>query len=239
MKKYLVVFVFIVSSIISFSQITVAETDGTPLNDGDIRVYNIAGDEADLKLVITNNAAKQIEIKVRCESIDGASGEGMSFCVYNCYSGISVGKEYPLEPAQFFLDAGESSGTNEVHFQHNILSGDPDATSYILKLFEVGNEANNSIEFTYKYDANYSGTENAFGNFYRIYPNPALNYISVETGQNTEYMTIKNSLGKNVYFSALRRKKKVDLSNFPAGMYFCSFYNKNNKHLYTKKLLIR
>jgi len=240
MKKYNILFFILFGvSLNLFSQITIEDIDGIPLNDGDVRIFSTNGDAADLKLIITNNSSKQIELKIRCEDIQGASGEGMSFCVYNCYSGINIGKAYPLDPNRFFLESGASSGTNEVHFQHTNFEGDPDVTTYALKVYEVGNEANNHISFTYKFDVNYSGI-NVIKTNDIIYPNPTSNFIYIENAIGVKYISIHDLTGKElVRFVYSGSIMKINIEKFKRGIYLCSFLDENNFLVDIKKIVLK
>ncbi|WP_322550236.1 T9SS type A sorting domain-containing protein [Flavobacterium psychraquaticum] len=64
-----------------------------------------------------------------------------------------------------------------------------------------------------------------------IYPNPAANYITLDTKENTiEDVLIYNSLGALVKKESLRNKT-INISELPTGLYFIRFQNSSLKPL--------
>ncbi len=222
-----------------FAQITITDGSGTPINNGDIRIFNTDGDEANLIMAITNNASEQIELNLKAVSITGADGSGLEFCFgISCYMGISAGTIYPLSDA-FYIDAGATdSGT---HFHHHIQSGDPDVTEYVLKIYEAGNEANNYVQFTYKYDANYVGIKNTEKTLISLFPNPATKFITVKIPENlkTSELIVTNILGRTIARRQLKNTKTtVNTETYSPGIYFVSIISESNI-IETKKLIIK
>jgi len=243
MKNLLLLFVWLFSFFsITFAQITITDGVGTPINNGDTRIFNTDGDEANLVTLITNNASSQIELRLKAVSITGAHGAGMEFCIGACYFGMTAGTVYPSGTTHYYLDAGVISGENDIHFHHHIQTGDPDVTEYVLKIYEDGNEANNFVQFTYKYDANYTGINDINrNNIVSIFPNPASNFFKInipESSINSE-LIISNILGKTVLKSQLNvSETKIDTRNYASGIYFVSVLSEG-KIIDTKKLIIK
>ena len=96
---------------------------------------------------------------------------------------------------------------------------------------------------TYDFTANISGivnisdiTENI-----NIYPNPASNFVTIETGSNIENIYIYNTVGQIVSVSKLQNFKtskiEIDVSNLQSGIYFLNIETENGS--FVKQLIIQ
>ena len=243
MKKLFLFTVFISLFFAGYSQITITDGDGIPINNGDTRIFNTDGDEANLVTLITNNASSQIELKLKAVNITGADGSGMEFCIGGmCHLGITQGVVYPSDPTHYTLNAGATSGEADIHFHHHINTGDPDVTEYVLKIYEEGNEANNFVQFTYKYDANYVGINDINqNNIVSIFPNPANDFFKIRIPENIQNpeIIISNILGKTVSEIQTQNSEiSINAKNFSSGIYFVSILS-NGVITDTKKLIIK
>ena len=241
MKKQLLFFVFISLSLSLWAQISITDINGNQINNDDTVTFN--NDTEGLVTLITNSSANQIELRLKSVSITGARGDGMEFCIGACYYGMTEGAVYP-DPAgtfHYYLDAGATSAETDVHFLHHIQDGDPKVTEYVLKIYEDGNEANNYVQFVYKYDANYVGIKDIKNLQISIYPNPATDYftVTVPDNINESRIIISNILGK-VEKNVLTDKNKgfFKTDGFSPGIYFVSVIS-DGLTIDTKKLIIR
>jgi len=89
-----------------------------------------------------------------------------------------------------------------------------------------------SLKFYLKAHGSAVGIDNiASKKDFKIYPNPATNYITIETQkeQNTQF-DLLNSQGKIIHSYFLNKQKEIfDISTLPSGMYFI----KNSKQMFT------
>ncbi len=240
MKKLFLFSILISLLFAGYSQITITDQNGIPINNGDERIFNSDGDEANLILSITNNASSLIGLKLKALSITGADGSGLEFCFgTSCYQEISTENIYPLN-GEYSIDAGATD--NGTHFHHHIHTGDPDVTEYVLKIYEDNNEVNNYVQFTYKYDANYVGINDINSkNSVSIYPNPATDILNIQIPENIKNPELKltNIIGKTILKTNLNgSKNKLNIKNFPSGIYFVSIIS-NGSVINTKKLIIK
>lgn len=69
-----------------------------------------------------------------------------------------------------------------------------------------------------------------------VYPNPAKNYIFFQDNCQGEHFDIHlyNSLGQLVLQSKIANKERMDLIDFPPGMYFLVIFDSNNFHTYQR-----
>ncbi len=85
--------------------------------------------------------------------------------------------------------------------------------------------------------------EDLYANQIIIYPNPAQNYISVNTDFpefNNGTLSIRNIYGQEVYqevLSGTEPNNKIDVSGLPNGLYILSFYKDNQ--VFSKKFQIQ
>lgn len=77
--------------------------------------------------------------------------------------------------------------------------------------------------------------EKVFEKTFRIYPNPADEYISVESGQG--YLYLFDSQGKMVLFGEIKGGEIIDIHHLHKGCYYARFLNKNDS--YNSKIVIR
>ena len=89
-----------------------------------------------------------------------------------------------------------------------------------------------SLQFHLKAHGSAVGIDNiASKKDFKIYPNPAVNYITIEAQkeQNTQYQ-LSNSQGKIIHSYFLSKQKEIlDISSLPPGMYFIT----NSKQSFT------
>ena len=239
MKKLLTFIIVSLFVINTFAQITITDIDGNPINNDDVITFNTDGDEANLVTLVTNNASGQIELKLKCVSITGADGSDMEFCIGVCFWGMTEGTIYPIA-SNFYVDAGATTGSHEIHFHHHIQAGDPDVTSYVIKLYEEGNEAGNHVQFTYKYDVNYTGINNIEKSNFSIYPNPATTFFNIKVSEELTdtKIVITNVIGKIIKTIDVQKSDyRFSADELLTGIYFVSLI-KDKEVLTTKKLII-
>lgn len=71
---------------------------------------------------------------------------------------------------------------------------------------------------------------------FKLYPNPADNFITIESAQDIDTYTITNSSGQTVY-KGTTTSNRIDVSSYNAGLYFIKF--ESDKFQIIKKLVIK
>lgn len=72
-----------------------------------------------------------------------------------------------------------------------------------------------------------------------VYPNPASNYIVIESNENT-VIRVMNMVGNVVSENRMDSKSmKLDVSNLSAGLYFLSATDLNNNQTVTRKIVVK
>lgn len=69
-----------------------------------------------------------------------------------------------------------------------------------------------------------------------VYPNPAENFVKIQTNEDVTSIEVYNLLGKRVV-SAMKDRKRVEVSNLPKGVYLLKI--KNNNLVASKKIIIK
>ncbi len=121
---------------------------------------------------------------------------------------------------------------NQWYLQNNIIDGASNQILYptedgeyyvIVSLNGCNSEPSNIINYIY------SNIVNSNLLYLKIYPNPAKDFIIVESSDNKNWeITIYNSLGQSVFESSLKNNLIIDISGFASGVYYISIKNENN-----------
>ena len=96
---------------------------------------------------------------------------------------------------------------------------------------------------THDYTANITGNVNIneISENINVYPNPATNFINIESESNIENIVIFNITGQIVSISKLQNFKtskiEIDVSNLQTGIYFLNIETENGN--FVKKLIIQ
>ncbi|MHC1706365.1 MAG: T9SS type A sorting domain-containing protein [Bacteroidales bacterium] len=71
-----------------------------------------------------------------------------------------------------------------------------------------------------------------------IYPNPAIEYLVIQSASDIQSIRILDITGKNVHFAKAESKEiKVDLTDFPAGLYMIEIQGKGN--IFTRQKIVK
>jgi len=73
-------------------------------------------------------------------------------------------------------------------------------------------------------------------NWLNIFPNPALEFISIESGMDYNWVRIFSLSGQEVFAGEIIGSERVDISGLNAGVYLVQIYNHNDL-VKTRKLL--
>ncbi len=106
----------------------------------------------------------------------------------------------------------------------------------IIDDFRIYNRILNEDEIDYLFTTSINDV--LFNNSIEIYPNPAINYITIEidNAYTSYYIEILNMTGKIIFHKEIRTKReKINMSNFDNGVYFIRIRNKD--FIKTEKLI--
>jgi hypothetical protein len=98
------------------------------------------------------------------------------------------------------------------------IAGSDVETSFQYEVYSVC--ANGESEFSEPYTVNVTDESlEEYANRFEIYPNPADNYLNIDTNENISEVNIYNVIGVKVY-SEQNFNGTIDLSEFNDGVYF-------------------
>jgi len=239
MKFFNLIFALLISSV-TFAQFTVAKSNGTPINDGDIITFNTnTYPEASLEYVVTNTTNQGIDVVIEPISISNTDGSAMELCFGSCYSGVSVHTVYPTD-TPYHLDAGASSEQVGNHFL-NTASNGSNVIEYVFKFKQVdnnGNEIGTPITFTYRYDPTASVESNLATKF-DLFPSIIKNkLLNVQTSEPLE-LTFVNLQSKTVkQIKVNTTTNNINIADLKSGVYFILVVNNKGQEAF-KKIIVR
>jgi N-acetylneuraminic acid mutarotase len=149
-----------------------------------------------------------------------------------------------------FLVFGTDGGYKDELWEYN-----PFTNSWMIRANFPADGRKNGIAFAIG-DSAYAGIGNSANgkrrNFYRyypllpvgleenqvkinIFPNPASNYISIQTTSNKVIVQLVDLHGKEIFRSS---GTTIDVSSISSGTYILNIFGENNRHLDTQKVII-
>lgn len=220
------------------AQLSFADLEGNPIENDAVLTFNT---EHNFEFVLTNNSDESIEVFLTAVSIDRPDGSFMDFCFGQlCYGDIEEGARYPN--TAYIMEAGASTPSGD-HFMHHLGSGGNETATYVIKFYQEGNTSN-YVQFTYKYDPDYTAVEDEFSSkpAVSVYPNPSRDFFYVRTYDfDKDYqIVIRNVIGKevkNINIKSSDEIVKVQTDDLTSGIYLYTVLS-NGQFIETKKLII-
>lgn len=243
MKKIFTL-ILMLATVATFAQSLSVTYEGSPVNDGDtlemlIPQLNVNNNYYLDITNVTDHVVRVIVYKNELEMVEGAEA---SICVGGiCFPPTMMASE-PFE-----IEAGATlshvNTSNAFHMEYVTFAN---GTSYVKITFTNYENSDDCVNVIFKLVSNPSNIEPvSYVGKLRAYPNPASDNVTVEyavSGNASKVqMVIKNLLGATIYTRNLdvnANKVKVDVSEYPAGIYFYSI-EADGRPVVTKKLLVK
>lgn len=229
-------------SIVSFSQMTLAKLDGTPINDNDILNYNIANEtEGYLGIKVYNSSNNGINVKAKCVSMTNTTGANVQFCIDPiCVANLVVGNSYPSASLSLLVPANGQNGNFDHFFNSNTGIVQGVNVDYVFKFYQVDDsdvEIGNSVTFTYRYNPNLSTTSNLLtNNGIKVDATNVTSTLNISTDKNVS-LVILDLNGKKISSHFIETgNQAVDVSKLSNGIYIMNFTTVNGEKL-TQKFL--
>lgn len=243
MKKYLslILFALLFGGFVNAQTLSL-EWDGAVVEDG--TTITITGEDFEAEyiahMLVRNNSAEPIGVKVKKEHIAIVEGSMNSFCW-----GLCFGPDMMDSPDPITVEAGATCGPEDFsgHYYPLGFSG---ITTVKYTFYDERDESN-QVSFTVNYfisSVSVGEEVNApiFGN---VYPNPASNMISLDYNLKSQVTSanvmIFNMLGqelKNNVISNNEGKLQISVEDLSEGVYFYSVVL-DDKVALTKKFVVR
>jgi len=232
MKRYLLILLGLTLAITVNAQTPLSLSwDGEPI-DGTITVF---GDQFDAEIVahaiVTNNTDQAMEVKVRRNRIEMQEGTTSQFCWGLCFP-----PNTDESPTSMTINAGASSG-DEDFSGHYIPNGVWGASTIEYEFFNANNEDQN-VKMVVMFSATLSGFEDKETVTFSMYPNPAINQLTIESEDAIQHLSIFDLTGKSVYESEFEQSKvDVNVEFLDSGIYLVRL--QTNAGAVVKKLSVR
>lgn len=205
--------------------------NGEPI-DG---TFTFFGDQFDAEIVanaiVTNNTDQDINVKVRRHEIEIMEGTSNLFCWGLCYPpGVDESTMHMT------IKAGESSG-DEDFSGHYLPNGIWGASTIEYEFFNMDNEEVN-VKMVAMFSATLSGFEDKEEVTFSMFPNPAINQVTLETENAIQHVSIFDLTGKSVYESDFEQSKvNVNVEFLDKGIYLVRLQTESGAVV--KKLSVR
>ena len=237
--KRLLIALLCLSGLTAFSQLSLAKLDATPINDGDVFVFDNAEEPGSyLGIKAFNNSDEDINVRVKCLGITNANGSNVQLCFGNvCVFSVTSGNSYPSIPA--VIEAHSSNGDFD-HFMNLNTGIDTNAiVQYSFKFYQVNNsgvEIGNSISFSYVYNPTLAVKDfSALQNIgVTLQSNVADRTLDITTLKNLQYEIFDLS-GKLIDRQKLAvGTSAIEVSNLNTGVYLINFTNDQKQTAVTR-----
>lgn len=223
----------------SAQNLTLSNNEGVFLNDSVVYMQGDTGSLLVIHMYVTNNAATDLEVKVRKRHVSVVPGSEPTICWAGGCAGVGT---FVSDPQ--ILTAGLTDSTS---FTADYDSKGHQGTSVVIYTFFNTNNANDTVCFI----ANFTCTPSAginnnsiTANISPAFPNPCskatyINYNLLEN-DNTAKVVVADMIGnqiKEIPVAEKEGKIRIDTYDMAEGIYFYSFIL-DNKVYYTKKLVV-
>jgi hypothetical protein len=156
MKKIITLLSFGICTL-SFAQFTFSYRNGAEIPNGSVVSFNTHSQtSANLNFHITNTTTNDIDVRIKCVSINNATGEGFQLCYGGlCHDNIVAGGIYP--DYQFIIEPGQNNGNFDYFVNNN--GGNGQIQEYLFEIYALdmsGFPIGDIKTFTYKYDQSLS-----------------------------------------------------------------------------------
>ena len=242
MKKLLFIFtaIFLTAAVAHAQDLTLS-WNGHPIGDTLVVFGDANAAEIVSHAIVTNNTAKEMNVKVSRQQIFLVEGALSQFCWGLCYDPATN-----VSPQYYLLQGGESSP--EAQFSGHYLPQSNIGTSIVQYNFYNMDNIGQSVSMIVKYIATPAGIAEeamANGTISDIYPNPASSFVTLDyqftSKVNSAEVKIYNLLGSEVKSTSLENngnKIRLDISDLKNGIYFYSILI-NNDVYQSKKLIVQ
>ena len=229
MKKRLLKTTLLILSVnMCIAQFTVNKIDGTPYTNGEVIEFTTHSSSAsELKFVVYNNSAENLDFKIRCMDLINTTGDNFQLCwSFECIPGVSLNSIYPDYPN--IINAGANTSGLGDNFKN----------------FSPGDGANYPMDFSFRFfTRNIEGANvgSAFNLTYR-YQGPLSidqknkldlmgikvlntivdNFVGLEINKTVSF-SLLNLQGQTINSGKLDSNTNLDLSHLQSGIYLLNF----------------
>ncbi len=223
------------------AQFTMEDHDGNLISDGQELVFGgyLPADPSASYEFYVNNTSTTDPIRMKAEFVSAINADGSLFeiCFGLCYTGITIGQQFP--PNANYVEVLPGEQTLEGNHLANAESGNgTDPVEYVFRFFQIdtnGDEIGDDLTITYKYDP-LLGLNDVNQLNVELF-NSSSNELTIEVVEEM-VMNVYNLQGKLVRSEKLNiGRQQINMSNLSAQMYILHFEN-NRGVSHTEKVVI-
>ena len=243
MKKIFTL-ILMLATVATFAQSLTVAYEGNTVNNGDTLEVFVTqlNTTFDYYLDLTNVTDNDVTMVVYKNDLDMSAGASASLCLGGTCFPPSTTESNPMVIAAH-TTLSHATSADAFHLGYKTTAA---GTSYVMFTFSNYDNSDDctSVVFKLVYDPTNIETVTVASKL-RAYPNPATDDVTVEyavsSNVNKVQLVIKNLLGATLYTRNLdvnANKVKMNVSEYPAGIYFYSI-EADGRPLVTKKLLVK
>jgi len=242
MKKNLLLFTLLLFVFTMNAQFTVEDSEGNPINDGDVVAYNvITFPEASLDFFVNNTSTTDdIYTKIEFVSAVNADGSLMELCYGLCYTGITIGSSYP--PNNEYVEIAPGGQTGPGNHMYNADPGNgTDIIEYVFRFYQVDqggtNEIGDDLTMTYRYDP-LLGIDDLNEINISLYSTVITDLLKIDTIEDLDFKVI-DLQGRLVKEQRLiAGHQEINMSDLRSQIYIVQFTNEQGNSK-TAKIVVR
>ena len=243
MKKFFTL-ILTMATVATFAQSLTMTYEGNTVNNGDTLevIVTQLNTTIDYYLDLTNVTDNDINMIVYKNDLDMVEGASSSLCIGGTCFPPTTTESNPITIAAHSTLAHATS-QNAFHLGYKTPAA---GTSYVMFTFANYDNSDDCTSMVFKLVCDPTNIETVLSaSKLRAYPNPASDNVTVEYAVSGNVgkaqLVIKNMLGATLYTRNIdvnATKVKVDVSEYPSGIYFYSI-EADGRPLVTKKLLVK
>ena len=226
----------------AFSQLSLKQLDGTPINNGDVFSFSELAEPGNYLGLKVYNTSEENDLIFRAQimSITNSDGTNLQLCVSNfCLPAITAGNSYPSLP-DVIPPGGQNS--NFDHMQNSNPGINPNLpVEYVIRIFQVNENnveiGNDSVTFTYRYNPTLANTSFDLNNMgIAMKSNVIGDQMELQTANNVQLQLFDLNGKSTGNFALLSGNNSVDVSGLSAGIYIATFSTTDGKQASVKMI---
>ena len=233
MKFNYLLFAFALIAFSANAQFTFQDDEGHVFNDGDVYVTNsLEFSEASLEYRVYNSTASDIYMKAELVSASGNTGEDFEICFGLCYTGVTIGQQFPNNGSNTIAANGDSGPGN--HMYHGSTTVDETVvTEYVIRFFQTTADGNTELgtddfTITYRYDPDALGTNEVAALNFDITSTVISDNLELRVAEDMQ-VTIFDLRGRVVKSEMISAGlQRINMSDLAAQAYIVQLKNNNN-----------
>lgn len=216
-------------STLAQSQYSIVDSDGNPINDGDVIIKGSTAEADALKFYVTNDSGATIRSTIEYVSSD--VGGNFQVCYGGqCYDPVTTGNSYPPVSSPQVIEPSATTGEGNKMFYNEV--DDPQLSNHVFRFYlvnEDGDDIGGDLTFTYRYNPELGLDDVASQLGITVTSTVVSNSISL-TSQEDATMQIFDINGRLLQTSNIAiGSQEINLSGLSSQLYIVNFEGASGK----------